>query len=52
MSALAGLSNQARERSCDGLRRGRPVDLTALVVFDDLADFGRDELMRVIKSWE
>ena len=49
MSALAGLSNQARERSCEGLRRWRVVDLTALEVLDVLADFGLDLLMRVLR---
>ncbi len=47
MSALAGLSNQARERNCEGLRRVRVVDLEVLAVLEVLADFGLDLLMQV-----
>ena len=47
MSALAGLSNQARERNCEGLRRIRVVDLEVLAVLEVLADFGLGLLMQV-----
>ena len=44
MSALAGLSNQARERNSEGLRRVPVVDLEVLAV---LAGFGLGLLMQV-----